>query len=342
MKIIIIGSGWYGCHISSILKKNHDVIIIEKNNSIFDNSSYYNQNRLHQGFHYCRDYNTRQLCKQNYNRFKEKYEFCIDHINNNYYIIAKDSIIDYNTFNSIYKYEKFNYDEIDNNIFNNIQGKIIKVDEHVINSDKIKKYFESELFNINIIFNCEVLSYNKINKIINVITTKGIYDCDLLLDCTYNQLELSNKEYTYELTISLVYKQIMDIEFQGLTIMDGKFCSLYPRDIENKLYTLTDVEYTPIFSSTSFTDIKNYDYNKIDVNFIKDKMEKKIKLFYPTFDKNFIYISYFLSKKTKLLSSSDSRDINIEEIDNNIYSVNCGKIYGIFEFEDYIKKYKLF
>ena len=29
-KILIIGSGWYRCHIASILKDKHDIIIIEK------------------------------------------------------------------------------------------------------------------------------------------------------------------------------------------------------------------------------------------------------------------------------------------------------------------------
>ena len=53
----------------------------------------------------------------------------------------------------------------------------------------------------------------------------------------------------------------------------------------------------------------------------------------------FKYKGYFLSNKTKLLSKSDSRDINIEEIEKNVITVNCGKIYGIFEFEDYMLKY---
>ena len=29
--IIIIGGGWYGCHIANILKKKYNVTIIEKN-----------------------------------------------------------------------------------------------------------------------------------------------------------------------------------------------------------------------------------------------------------------------------------------------------------------------
>ena len=50
---------------------------------------------------------------------------------------------------------------------------------------------------------------------------------------------------------------------------------------------------------------------------------------------NFKYISYFLSSKCKLISQNDSRECNIYQ-DKNIISVNCGKITGIFEFEEYI------
>ena len=83
-KIIIIGGGWYGCHSAMLLKDKFDIILIEQKNDIFKNSSYYNQNRLHLGFHYPRNYNTRNLCNKYYSQFIEKYGFCIDNIDKNY------------------------------------------------------------------------------------------------------------------------------------------------------------------------------------------------------------------------------------------------------------------
>ena len=339
-KIIIIGCGWYGCHIANILKDEFEVIMIEKNSDIFDNSSYYNQNRLHLGYHYCRNYNTRNLCHKNYKRFTEKYSNMIDYIDNNFYAISKDSILDFNTFLSIYRYENFDFELIDNNIINNIDGKLIKVKENVINSDKAYHYFKKELTDLNILFNTTVLKYSKEDDKINLYCSNNeLYECDILLDCTYNQLELSNKKYIYELTISLLYEKMDECEFNALTIMDGKYSSLYPRDISNNLYTLTDVEFTPVITSVNFNDILEYNITENKIEEIKNNMEHKIKNFYSDFEKKFKYKGYFLSKKTKLLSGSDSRDITIEELDKNIITVNCGKIYGIFEFEDFIKKY---
>ncbi len=338
--IIIIGGGWYGCHTANLLNKyleKFNIILIESKKELFDSSSYYNQNRLHLGYHYCRDFNTRSICKTYYKIFVEKYGFCIDNINNNYYLVSTDSIVDYTTYNHIYTYEGFKFDIINNSIFSNIYDSILKVDEQVINSNEIKNYFKKELCKNNIIYNTKVISYTKNNNIIKVqCNDNKEYTCDILIDCTYNQLGLSKKKYFYELTISLLYKKIKNVEFDAITIVDGNFCSLYPRDITNNIYTLTDVEYTPIIKSINLKDIENYTMTDTKLNEIKINMCKKIKKYYSDFDINFEYIDYFLSKKTKVVSTTDTRDINIDTIEENVYSVNCGKIYGIFLFEKFL------
>lgn len=342
--VIVVGSGWYGCHIALLLKsKVYNVMIIEKNNEIFNNSSFYNQNRLHLGYHYSRDYATRSLCKKYFDKFYEQYNNIIDNIENNYYLISNSSLIDYETYEHIYKYEGFDFDTIQNTIFNNINSNIIKVSEQVINSNRAKDYFSNELTNQNIpvIFNTEVISVENIDNIVNVNCNDSKFECDILLDCTYNQLGLSSKEYIYELTISLIFKQIKKTSFGAITIMDGPFLSLYPRENDKNLFTLTDVEYTPIIKSKNFNDIKNYIIHDNEIETIKTKMINKCKYYYPEFLDNFEYVSYFTSKKTKKISTTDSRDITIDKIDNNIISVNCGKIYGIFDFEEYIKSWLL-
>jgi hypothetical protein len=146
-----------------------------------------------------------------YNKFLEKYESCVDKIINNYYVISNESIVDFKTFNSIYNYEKFDFDIVENNIFRNIDENIIKVKEEVINSEKVKQMFERNLLNennIEFIFNTKVESIEKIDDKINVFcNNERIYECDIVLDCTYNQLQLSKQKYIYELTISLIIKQ---------------------------------------------------------------------------------------------------------------------------------------
>uniref|UniRef100_A0A6C0I8Y6 FAD dependent oxidoreductase domain-containing protein n=1 Tax=viral metagenome TaxID=1070528 RepID=A0A6C0I8Y6_9ZZZZ len=338
MKIIVIGTGWYGCYISTILKNKHEVILIDKNTDIFENSSYYNQNRVHLGYHYPRSFKTRQLCKNTYDKFLKEFSHLINKIPKNYYTISKNSLIDYDTYKNLYTYENYSFNIHQNTDFDNIDGNLIEVDELVIDSLKAKNYFKEKLQDTKYIFNTTVNKYSRNNNKITVHTDKGDYQCDFLLDCTYNQLGLcKNNKYIYELDIMFEFKKINFVNFNGITIMDGNFMSLYPRDIDNDIFTLSDVEHTPVLVSDNYNDIHNYliTNEKIDELFLK--FTEKISFYYPEFKNNFTYHSYFLTKKTKIINNSASRHIIIEQVDENVVSVNCGKICGIFEFEEYLK-----
>ena len=117
--------------------------------------------------------------------------------------------------------------------------------------------------------------------------------------------------------------------------MDGNFFSLFPRDINKKIYTLTHVKYTPFVKSNNLNPLYYYISDE-DVNVIKNNMENDVKLYIPNFLKKFNYISYFTSYKCKIISNNDNRDCIIER-EKNVISVNCGKIIGIFELENYVK-----
>lgn len=336
-KIIIIGSGWYGLHTYLLLKKSkyENVLILEKNEELFNNSSNFNQNRLHLGYHYPRSYKTRELCVKGYIKFISQYRPLVDFIDNNYYLISNKSLIDYNTYIKIFNDINYQHTLIDNNNFNDIEGKIINTKEKIINSTKAKKFFQSKIKKKDIIYNYKV---NKIIKKENKIIINDDLECDLLIDCTYNQLNLLKKEniYIYELTISLIYERVnCEYSFESLTVMDGEFFSLFPREISKKLYTLTHVKYTPLIKSKRIEDIENYELNdNILLDLIK-KMELDVLEIYPLFKKHFKYNSYFTSYKCKLVNQNESRECDIYE-EENIISVCCGKITGIFQFEDYL------
>lgn len=340
MKIIIVGTGWYGLHTYLYLKKNYpkyQILVLEKNSNIFCNSSNFNQNRLHLGYHYPRCSKTRKLCLSGYQKFINSYRDTIDFIDNNYYVVSSSSILDYETYLQIFA----NSDEYDhtikiNNIFKNIDGNIINTKEKIINADKAKRYFLERINLMDFKFEFEVKKYNY-NNCDKIIINDEI-DCDLLIDCSYNQLQLSKQEYLYELTISLIYNKFSDIEFESITIMDGEFLSLFPRDINKKKFTLTHVKYTPLIKTKDINEVFEYKLSDLKVQDIRMKMENDIKTFFPDFFKNFRYDSYFTSYKCKLLNNNDSRECNIDH-SGKVISVNCGKITGIFQFEDYLNKF---
>ena len=117
--------------------------------------------------------------------------------------------------------------------------------------------------------------------------------------------------------------------------MDGDFFSLFPRDIDKKIYSLTHVKHTPFQKTKNINNFNNNSILDVDVDDIKKKIENDVIKYIPNFKKKYIYKSYFTSYKCKLLSNNDSRDCVIEQ-NNNIINVNCGKIIGIFELENFI------
>ena len=332
MNIAIIGYGWYGGYIALLLQEKYNVTIFEKRSKGFDNSSFYNQNRLHQGFHYPRSHKTRSLCKKGFSQFKDKFEFLCDPVHKNYYLVDNKSCLDFQTFYSIYKFENYDFEILENDFIQNCENKIIKTGEMVINSQKVMDYFLSTL-NCDIVYNYEI---NNIRHGNNKIILNNEYEFDYVFDCTNNQLNLIKQNVIFEKTISFVYKKVNEISFDAITIMDGPFMSLYPRFINEDIYTLTDVVNTPFCKSHNLDTILKKEINENEINSLRDIFEKKIIKYYPEFKKNFTYVDYYFAYKCKLENNNDSRELVIEN-NNNVISILCGKITGIFEVEHYIK-----
>jgi L-2-hydroxyglutarate oxidase LhgO len=194
MKIIIIGAGWYGLHSYIFLRSNlkdGDIKILEKDTIFFNNSSNFNQNRLHLGYHYPRSYKTRKLCLNGYKKFINEYREVIDFIDFNYYLIANNSFIDYDTYMSIFSGNYYHHNIIKNNTFTNIDGNIINTKEKIINSNKVKKLLKKKINKNDLTLGFEV---KKISRKDNKIVINDDLECDVLIDCTYNQLNLSKKK----------------------------------------------------------------------------------------------------------------------------------------------------
>ena len=332
-KIIIIGAGWYGLHLANILKKSYSIILLEKESDIFTGASYNNQNRLHLGYHYPRSFKTRKMCLTHHNRFINQYKNIIDVIDDNYYAISNYSYIDYKTYLQIFNTDKYNHTIVENNFLHEIEGDIINTQEKIINAEKAKQFFKK-----NICFD-QRLNYKveNIKNIKNKVIVNNELTADLIFDTTNNMLNFSKKEYIFELTITFLYKRInYQIPFTALTIMDGPFFSLFPRNVSKRDYTLTHVQYTPITKNKHIKDIFNTSLNDSKIAEIRNNIEIDVIKVLPDFSREFEYDNYFTAYKCKLANYNDSRECIIEN-NERIISINCGKIIGIFDVEDYVK-----
>jgi FAD dependent oxidoreductase len=323
LDIKIIGGGWVGCHLALKLMGEHNVSIYERNDKLFTETSFKNQNRLHLGFHYARNSKTRKLCKDTFQQFLDDYGFMVRDVEKNLYCVPiKNSLIDYDTYLQIFN----GYDFCPSDgISDTMEGCII-TNEKYIDFQIAHDFFNEKLKKITIFKNIEKFELEELME-----------ENDLIINCTNNFIKDNNDiDSFYELTISLLYEKINKINFGALTLVDGKLFSIYP--YKDNLFTLTDVEYTPILKFENKDKLNDFipQINEDFINNLKEKFERKVLGYYPEFTKNFKYHSYILSTKSKFMNASDNRYPVITK-KKNLISCFTGKIQGIYIIEKYIK-----
>jgi hypothetical protein len=318
MNISIAGGGWFAMITADFfIKRGYNVDIYTPD--IFDGSSRYNQNRLHVGYHYARSKVTRDLCLRSFHLLKSMFPFAIKKLDKNYYGIAKSSIIDSDTYLDIFrKFEHHRVVQAEIPIHN--VDTVIEVDEMYIDHNTMKEHWEGKMRK-RIVGNKVHGFSQKDNKVI--INDEKEYD--LFFDCTNNQMGLI-KNIVSENTISLIYKS-NDENTIGVTIVDGNFVSLYPYDLESRLYTLTSVLHTPLHKEPSPDVVMKK----------REKMEEEIRTFIPEYFEKFTYDSYFVSKKSKPITGCDSRELMVSK-NERVTSIACCKIGGVIMLLDYLEK----
>jgi len=337
MKIAIIGAGWYGCHIASILKSYAvDITIFEQEDDIFKHASSKNQNRLHLGFHYPRSSITRLQSKQGFKNFKKEYDFCCSPISKNFYAVDNQrSLIDFETFKIIMEHDldfkiKDNTDRLQN-----LSG-LINTKEEVINFDIAIEHFK-ELLSGDLRLNCKIENAD-IQNCDDYVQIKD-ENFDYLINCTWATFRNNfNIDAFYESCIVLLYKTSHHENDFAITIMDGEFVSLFPYT-ENGVYTLTSVKNTVLKRDKSYKKIIDFQNNLSD-DFIQEiikKMEAEMIYYYPDFLIDFEFKDYFLTTKSKLNVQTDSREVVVKHNNREIF-VFSGKIDTIFEAEKEILK----
>jgi sugar phosphate isomerase/epimerase len=307
LQIDVAGCGFYGGHIAHVALENGYIVNVFEKDDVFSNVSSTNQNRVHLGFHYPRSFQTRQLCKYNYGRFLKMYPSFVSFIQNNLYFISYESCLDLDTYMQIMRAEELEFEVVHNEWLQKVSFRCLRVQEGVLDVDIAKTFFKKVLE--------RVLSYKTYDLL------QPPKDADLILDCTYNSFgTIVNAQF--EPSLFLLYrKRDMQKEI-AFTVMDGAFWSLYPFDLKKGLYSITHVKFGRISSyEATEQDIKN--------------LENDVLTYYPTLLRDFEYVRCIVAKKHVMKSACASREMQLH-LKDNVISVACGKITGLFDFEDFL------
>lgn len=326
MKFAVIGAGFYGLHIATRLKAlGLETKVFEKSDDILTFASGNNQFRLHLGFHYARNFRTRQQSRDGYFRFLERYGKLTEPIQDNYYLVPSgDSLIDFPTYKLIMMSSGLDF--IEKESPKEIQhpcGSVL-TDERVLMIDRARKYFYNQL-GYTIQLGTEAVV--KVNEESVAVNGESF---DYCIDCTWGHL-MPDDKFFFESTILLYYRKKTNTSTsRAYTFVDGPLCSLYPTE-NAEIYTLSSVPHTPIQQHTTSAEALHAINNlkSHDISLKRLLMEKQLMKYYPSFLDEYEYEGPQLCVKTKPFGKDDDRSCYIKKHGRLIKCLS-GKIDNIF------------
>jgi hypothetical protein len=307
----IIGGGWVGCHLAMVLRNEMEVVVYEKNDTLISEASFINQNRLHYGYHYARNADTRRLCATTFVRFMEDYGHLVHDVENNYYAVSDDeSLLDAETISIIFG--KGPHSALDTKAFNHT-SLLLNTPEKRISSIGASEYFQGEL-----------AAFVKKEKIEQCNLQSLRQDYDFVFDCTNNALLDPLPSDFFEAVAMFVYRPTKPLPFGALTYIDGELFSLYPYN--DTCFSLSHVKHGIM-----------HDKSLDNADIARQLIERHVQRYWPKFNDSFDYLFPTLSIKAKTKNSSAKRTPLMRQ-DDNLFSFFTGKIQGIYAIETMVKQ----
>jgi len=341
MKIIVIGAGIFGITIAlELSKKYKDITLVDMNNDIMQNASKVNHNRLHFGFHYPRSKTTAVQSLDGYKLFHDCFSNAITSDFENYYMIEKNSYVNSENYEHfcddlhlIYKKQSpkldINFDRVESSYLTN---------EPIFDYDLIKLKLDKDL-------KCSGIKLLLNKRITN---KKDLEGYDVVINTTYFNinkikgiLDLPQTKLKLQTVIIPIFKY--KAHKVGLTIMDGKFCSIMPKGFNDNTFLLYHVKESVVYQTENMEIPKIWYYGKeiIKNNFLKkhvydnvivkhqvNKIVKESQKYF-RFIENCDFVDYWQTVRALPINDDDERlsifDI-LEQNNQKIVSVLSGKI----------------
>lgn len=354
---IIIGGGFYGVSIALYLsqkRKLSKVLLVEREHELFTRASFNNQARVHNGYHYPRNFITAYRSRKNFPVFVQSHSYAVKQDFIKVYAIAKQ-----NSKVTAKQFLRFCHEvgaeiepapkDIQNLFQNRLIDEAFLVKEYVFDIRSLANWAQHELCNakIDIVLNMRI---NKINRFksgelcayyedINGVTKH--FMARYLFNCTYSGINQFSGEFpgtqinlTHEITEMALLQIPGELENLGITVMDGPFFSLMPFPAKN-LHTLSHVRYTPHlrwsdkFGLDPYEKLKKYQRSS-RVEWMLRDAERYLPAIHAA-----CYVDSFFEIKTILQKNAndDGRPILFESYKElpNCYSILGGKIDNIYD-----------
>ena len=310
-KIAVIGAGFYGSYIAlKLADKGHKVILIDPEDK--SSATLHCQARLHSGMFYVRSIKDLLSCARNFTKFLKIFKPYIYSEFNSYYLIDKNSKVDFDSYKNICKETGLKTKEVQLDYINSdsVQG-ILETNEFSINT--------SELLS-NLILQCKNhKNITFIKDFVSRITENG---SEIKIDLTFNNPVKVNR--CILASYGNNFKFLKDLGYQVPSFNNYKIPVIKFRDnLPRDCHAVVDGDF---WSSISLKDYKLLT-NKFNLGTenIWNKSLNLMKHYIPELEAELIKID-----TVEKFVLTNSREASITKY-GNIYAVFSGKLTNIFD-----------
>ena len=316
--IAVVGAGFYGSYIAfKLANKGHKVILIDPEDK--SSATLHCQARLHSGMFYVRSIKDLLSCARNFTKFLKIFKPYIYSEFKSYYLIDKNSKVDFDSYKKICKDNGLKTKEVKLDYINSnsVQG-ILKTNEFSINT--------SELLS-NLITQCK--NHKNITFIKDYVSRITENGSEIKIDLTFNnpitvdKLILASYGNNFKFLKDLGYQVP---SFNNYKIPVIKFTDNLPRDC----HAVVDGDF---WSSISLKDYKllTNKFN-LETENVWNKSLDLMKHYIPELEAELIQIDTV--EKYVLTNSREARITKY----NNIWSIFSGKLTNIFDILNQIEE----
>lgn len=333
MRILVVGGGWYGCHIAtSLLHDGHDVKLIEASDTLLSGAGEKNQLRLHLGFHYLRSAETRRQSLLGFKRFVTEYPDLSSPISENTYAVPNaKSTIDFETAKVILEGSGIPFRETGGQKFENVLGMegFLLSDERLIKPSVARRHF-SDLLGSHVDLG-QALTARDLEMLRK--------DFDMVVDATYSSYLTKLPDALFEATLIAEFTVTQELGFGALTLVDGPFWSIFPTETPGVM-SLSHVKFSVLAQSEDESNIDAFLAQPND-RLIKsrlDQMASHVLDYIPTLADSLNSLRLrFLAKKVKTTQFSADRSVLVHR-DGNLAAIRAGKIDAVFSAQNEVEK----
>lgn len=264
---VVIGGGFFGCSAALHLQTQlgvQQVTILERGPRILGRASYFNQARIHNGYHYPRSYTTAFRSRINLPRFVAEFGDCVDRSFTKVYAITQGtSKVTARQFDRFCREIGARLEVAPAALSRLFSPRLVEevflTDEYAFNAtvlaeilgDRIRRHGLDLRLDTTAVGISSGAGGRPMVSARHASGSETELEADLVLNCTYAALSNVGLELAARIKLEITELALVEVPDEirevGVTVMDGAFFSLMPFPARG-LHSLSHVRYTPHIS----------------------------------------------------------------------------------------------